>query len=151
MTRVRILQGVSGLDFSWIPGEVIDMEDDAAAAWADGYRAEYADQAPPPPAGEDQDQGDGQAPDPALFDPGAHNVADVLAYLQDTSEQETVRVLDAEQAGQDRKGIGREREQLVDAARERDSAAAPTPESTPAEVTAQDSRGGGRGEQAETR
>lgn len=40
MVAVRILQGVSGDDFSWTPGEVVDMSAEDASKWADGYRAE---------------------------------------------------------------------------------------------------------------
>lgn len=39
--RIRILRGVSGLDFAWGPGEVVDLPADEAAKWADGERAEY--------------------------------------------------------------------------------------------------------------
>jgi hypothetical protein len=45
MPRIRILQSVSGLDFSWSPGEEIDVDDAAAAAWADGERAELVEDA----------------------------------------------------------------------------------------------------------
>lgn len=48
MPRVRILQGVSGLDFAWAPGDIVDMDDEAAARWADGERAVLVD--------EDQDE-----------------------------------------------------------------------------------------------
>lgn len=155
-TRVRILQAVSGLDFSWAPGEIVDMDDEVAAGWADGYRAEFADQQPPPPppggdqnpAGTDPAPGPAAGPDP--FDPGARTVKDVLAYLDTASAAETQRVLDAEQAGQARKGISAQTEDLLAAARERDSAAAAAGEG-PAEVAADASRGGGRGEQPETR
>jgi hypothetical protein len=45
---IRILQGVAGEDFSWSPGEVVELPADEAAKWADGYRAEYV--TPPEPA-----------------------------------------------------------------------------------------------------
>lgn len=48
MPRIRILQGVAGDDFSWSPGDEVDLGVDEAAKWADGYRAEYVD-APPTP------------------------------------------------------------------------------------------------------
>lgn len=41
MASIRVLQGVAGDDFSWIPGDVVDLSDEEAAKWADGYRAEY--------------------------------------------------------------------------------------------------------------
>lgn len=40
MARIRILQAVAGVDFSWAPGEEVDLDDELAAAWADGERAE---------------------------------------------------------------------------------------------------------------
>lgn len=47
MARIRILQAISGLDFSWAPGELVDVPDDEAAVWADGDRAELVDDAEP--------------------------------------------------------------------------------------------------------
>lgn len=41
--RVRILQGVAGLDFSWSPGEEVAMSEEQAQVWADGYRGERVD------------------------------------------------------------------------------------------------------------
>lgn len=43
MTRIRILQSIAGLDFSWVAGEVVEVDDAAAKAWADGERAELVD------------------------------------------------------------------------------------------------------------
>ncbi|MEU3426597.1 hypothetical protein [Streptomyces gardneri] len=40
MARIRILQAVGGVDFSWAPGDEVDLDDEVAAAWADGVRAE---------------------------------------------------------------------------------------------------------------
>lgn len=40
MARIRVLQSVSGLDFSWQPGQEVDLPAEEAAKWADGYRAE---------------------------------------------------------------------------------------------------------------
>lgn len=40
MPRVRILQAVAGEDFSWLPGEEVDMSAKEAAIWADGERGE---------------------------------------------------------------------------------------------------------------
>jgi hypothetical protein len=148
MARIRILQGIAGSDFSWRRGDLVDLPDDVAAAWADGDRAEYADPGdggtPPPPNPDDQGQGQGQ--DDA-FDAGAHTVADVVAYLGTANEAEVQRVLNAEQAGQARKTIASQGEQLLQQARERDAAATPGP----AEVAADTSRGGGRGDLPETR
>lgn len=43
MARIRILQAVAGLDFSWAPGDEIELGDEEAAAWADGERAELVE------------------------------------------------------------------------------------------------------------
>ncbi|WP_069885273.1 hypothetical protein [Streptomyces luteocolor] len=43
MPRIRILQSVAGLDFSWAPGDVVEVDAAVAEAWADGERAELAD------------------------------------------------------------------------------------------------------------
>lgn len=47
MSLIRVLQSVSGLDFSWSPGDLVDLPDEQAAAWADGVRAEPAAPAEP--------------------------------------------------------------------------------------------------------
>ncbi|MCX4661495.1 hypothetical protein [Streptomyces uncialis] len=78
----------------------------------------HADPPPPPPPGDDgegQDPagprpdgttGPGDAPgDAEVFDPGAHTVPDVLAYLAAADEAEIRRVLDAEAVGQARTTI----------------------------------------------
>ncbi|MFE7624631.1 hypothetical protein [Streptomyces sp. NPDC057509] len=49
-------------------------------------------------------QADPQAP-AEVFDPAAHDVTAVLAYLADADEEETTRVLAAEAAGKARKTI----------------------------------------------
>lgn len=48
MPRIRILQAVGGLDFSWAPGDEVDVDAATAKAWADGERAELVDEAKPP-------------------------------------------------------------------------------------------------------
>lgn len=40
MVAVRVLAPVAGSDFSWQPGDVVDMPGDQAEKWADGVRAE---------------------------------------------------------------------------------------------------------------
>lgn len=40
MPRIRVLQSVAGVDFSWAPGEEVDVDAATAKAWADGERAE---------------------------------------------------------------------------------------------------------------
>lgn len=40
MPRIRILEAISGADFSWQPGDVVDLVEEQAAVWADGHRAE---------------------------------------------------------------------------------------------------------------
>lgn len=47
MARIRILQAVSGLDFTWTPGDVVDLPGAEASKWADGYRAELVTDDPP--------------------------------------------------------------------------------------------------------
>jgi hypothetical protein len=49
MARVRILQGIAGVDFSWAPGDIVELDDDQAAKWADGYRSELVDPPAPEP------------------------------------------------------------------------------------------------------
>lgn len=48
MPTVRILQSVAGLDFSWVPGDEIEMTDEKAATWNDGVRGELVETARPP-------------------------------------------------------------------------------------------------------
>lgn len=43
MPRIRILQSIAGLDFSWAAGEIVEVDATAAAAWADGERAELVE------------------------------------------------------------------------------------------------------------
>ena len=40
MARIRILQSISGSDFAWSAGDIVDLPGDEAAKWVDGYRAE---------------------------------------------------------------------------------------------------------------
>lgn len=42
MTKIRILVPVAGTDFSWAPGDVVDVDEETARAWCDGERAERA-------------------------------------------------------------------------------------------------------------
>ncbi|MFF3857526.1 hypothetical protein, partial [Micromonospora sp. NPDC002575] len=81
--------------------------------------------------------------DGPAFDPTGYQVKDVLAYLQDATEEEAMRVLDAEAAGENRKGIASQRETVLARARAGDQARA--------EKAAEASRGGGRGDTVETR
>ena len=48
---------------------------------------------------------DGPVEESQLYDPGAHTVAEVLAYLDAADPAEQVRVLEAERNGKARKGI----------------------------------------------
>lgn len=204
MTRIRVLEAIAGSDFSWAPGDVVDVSDEEAASWADGHRAVLAD--------DDQDQSgdrvpaavhqeplvvgeDGQplevlaatledlgpaagaeagprwvrwsvtvrlpaaaAADPAdlenedpeeepaaAFNPDEHSNREVLAYLDTVGEEEALRVLDTEAAGQNRAGIAKQRDQVLEAARARDAAAAGV------ERAADYSRGGGGETAPETR
>lgn len=40
MPKIRILVPVAGTDFSWSPGDVVDVDEKTARAWCDGERAE---------------------------------------------------------------------------------------------------------------
>lgn len=40
MPKVRVLQPVAGVDFSWTPGEIVELPAAEAAKWADGSRCE---------------------------------------------------------------------------------------------------------------
>lgn len=44
MARIRVLQPVGGVDFSWAPGDVVELDDESAAMWADGIRAEAVEE-----------------------------------------------------------------------------------------------------------
>ncbi|MFJ8140650.1 hypothetical protein [Streptomyces sp. NPDC096013] len=150
MATIRVLQGISGTDFSWHPGQLVDLDDEEAAKWADGHRAELVDELPPPPPVTRADSGQAEEGDPEgegdVFDPAAHNVKDVLAYLEDASEQEAERVLEIEgNAPTPRKGITGERDAILARARARDG------DQADAEKAAEASRGGGRGDVIETR
>ncbi|MFJ1581559.1 hypothetical protein [Streptomyces sp. NPDC088182] len=196
MPRIRILEAVAGADFSWAPGDLVDLPEDQADSWADGHRAECVDDAPADsrvlgPAevapvvttvdgaalrvvdavveevevpGADGGRlagvrwsvtvvlpniGASEEADASTFDPGEHSNREVLAYLATAGEREALRVLDAESAGQDRSGIGKEREQVLARARARDEERAG--DESAAEKAADISRGGGRGEGIETR
>lgn len=139
MGRIRVLEAVGGLDFSWLPGDLVELPDAQAEQWADGHRAEWADTPPklaaPPPAPADEPDKDEAPQVLGPFDPAGRNAADVLAYLDTVGEEEAVRVLDAEEAGNARAGILKKRDQLVAKAQARDEEAI--------EVTAEQSRGGG--------
>jgi hypothetical protein len=58
---------------------------------------------PEPPGAEPNGSDLTGAPEP--FDPSAHNAPEVHAYLADADEEERMRVLAAEAAGKNRKGI----------------------------------------------
>lgn len=47
MSHIRVLQAVSGLEFAWQPGQVVEVTDEQAGAWADGVRAELVDPVKP--------------------------------------------------------------------------------------------------------
>ncbi|MGW4388207.1 hypothetical protein [Streptomyces sp. NPDC004685] len=152
MARIRILQSIAGLDFSWVAGDVVEVDDEAAEGWADGERAELApDDAPvtvalPVPVEEDQ------ADDDAPFDPAAAKVDEVLAYLATADETEALRVLDAEEAAKKpRASITKQREDILESARQRAAEDPSAAEQEDAEKAAEASRGGGRSETPETR
>ncbi|MEV3946978.1 hypothetical protein AB0K57_04850 [Streptomyces halstedii] len=47
MPRIRVFQSVGGVDFSWAPGEEVDVDAATAKAWADGERAELVEDTVP--------------------------------------------------------------------------------------------------------
>lgn len=59
--RIRVLQAISGPDFSWAPGDLVTLPDDQAAVWADGERAV--------PAGDTDTPEPAPAPDPSATSP----------------------------------------------------------------------------------
>ncbi|WP_327403828.1 hypothetical protein OG194_29605 [Streptomyces sp. NBC_01288] len=223
MRRIRVLEAIAGSDFSWAPGDVVEVSEEEAASWADGHRAVLADDGqeqggePQPSAvhqeplvvGEDgeplevlastleeiepsggveggprwvrwsvtvrlpvpvvpddeqpavpEDPADLENEDPEQepaevpatatpFDPVEHTNKQVLAYLDTVGEQEALRVLDLEVLGENRAGIGKNREQVLEAARARDAASGDS--QTGAEQAADYSRGGGGEPSPETR
>lgn len=154
MPSIRILEAVSGLDFSWQPGDVVDLVAEEAEKWADGHRAVWADDVPLlPPVSPVIEGFDPDAADPPLaevYDPSEHSNREVLAYLADVGEEEAVRVLDAEAAGQNRAGIAKERETVVAQARVNDEARAAADQED-AELAAEASHGGDLRDGIETR
>ncbi|MFD8437446.1 hypothetical protein ACFV2I_20390 [Streptomyces microflavus] len=53
------------------------------------------------------------------FDPAEHTILQVMAHLAESDEEETARVLDAETAGEGRKGLVDRRAELLEEARKR--------------------------------
>jgi hypothetical protein len=99
---------------------------------------------------EKQDQDGPDAPASAAFDPREHTNRQVLAYLDTVGYEEALRVLDLEATeGENRAGIAKQRDEVLNAARVRDAAASGGPGG--AEKAADTSRGGGRGQTPETR
>jgi hypothetical protein len=66
--------------------------------------------------GDVQEQGGGPQP----YDPDQHSNREVIEYLATASEAETLRVLEAEAAGQNRAGIVKGANKLLEDARTRD-------------------------------
>ncbi|MFE4647747.1 hypothetical protein [Streptomyces sp. NPDC056707] len=157
MPRIRILEAVAGLNFSWQPGDVVDLVEEEASKWADGHRAVWADEAPPlppePPRDPSSDPAaddDSDLPPSDAYDPTEHSNREVLAYLADVGEEEAVRVLDAEAAGQGRAGIAKERDAVLAQARANDEARTAADQAD-AELAAEASRGGDLRDGIETR
>lgn len=40
MAQIRVLQAIAGLNFSWTPGQLVDLPGNEAAQYCDGVRAE---------------------------------------------------------------------------------------------------------------
>ncbi|EGX60096.1 hypothetical protein SZN_09246 [Streptomyces zinciresistens K42] len=47
MPHIRVLEAIAGADFSWVPGDVVEVSEEEAASWADGHRAVLADDGGP--------------------------------------------------------------------------------------------------------
>ncbi|WP_327710030.1 hypothetical protein OG912_16780 [Streptomyces sp. NBC_00464] len=151
MLRIRILEAVSGLDFSWQPGDLVELAEEEAAKWADGYRAVWADEIPsPPPVAPDRVPPADDLSQAEAFDPAEHSNREVLAYLVDVGEEEAVRVLDVEASGQNRAGIAKERETVLAQARANDETRAAADQAD-AELAAEASHGGDLRDGIETR
>lgn len=116
----------------------------AAAASADG------DQTPADAADLENEEPEQEAEVTTPFDPREHTNKEVLAYLDTVGEQEALRVLEVEASeGENRAGIAKNREQVLEAARLRDEAEGGS--QLGAEKAADYSRGGGGAEAPETR
>lgn len=74
----------------------------------------------PPAATTPPDGGPGPGTE---FNPDEHSNREVIEYLATVGEAETLRVLDAEAGGQNRAGIVKAREKLLEDARTRDQSA----------------------------
>ncbi|MFF7290672.1 hypothetical protein [Streptomyces griseorubiginosus] len=87
------------------------------------YRARTGADAPAAPLTRAQAHlpGDKGAED-GPFDPGAHDLPEVNAYLAEANEAETARVLDAEAEGKKRKTLVDRREEYLEEARKRAAA-----------------------------
>lgn len=113
--KVQFSDGVAVIDEDTHPNELaycksagyLVEEDEHASAGSDRIPAP-AESTPQPPA------------DPKAFDPGEHNADEVLDYLNQADVAEAVRVLDAEAAGKDRRGIASQREQILASKKESD-------------------------------
>jgi hypothetical protein len=106
--NVRFVDGEASIDEDRNPAEL-------AYCRGAGYRVEDAKQAPDNSgqAEASQDGGEGQDGGDKPFDPADHNADEVLAYLNEADEAEAVRVLDAEAAGKDRRGIASQRDAIL--------------------------------------
>ncbi|MFJ4434601.1 hypothetical protein [Streptomyces sp. NPDC088923] len=64
MPRIRILQPIGGVDFSWRPGQIVDVPEKQATTWADGVRAELVADEPPakPERAARRSRGGGRSP-----------------------------------------------------------------------------------------
>lgn len=91
MPRIRILQAVAGPDFSWNPGDEIDLPGEEASKWADGVRGELMrgealetpEQAPEPETADVVPSSpEAEQPEPLKRPGKAASKADWLAYAQ---------------------------------------------------------------------
>jgi hypothetical protein len=76
----------------------------------------------------DGEEGDSEQEEPQeVYDPSVHNAPEVVEYLKGVGEQEAVRVLDAERAGKNRKGITSQEEEILARSRENDQDGSDSP------------------------
>lgn len=91
--KVGFTGGVAVIDEARNPAEL-------AYCRGAGYLVEPADE-------------DETSAEPPAFDPAEHDMPTVLAYLKDADAAEATRVLDAEDAGKDRRGITGQRDAIL--------------------------------------
>lgn len=65
MAKIRVLQSIAGDDFSWQPGQIVDLPADLAELWVDGVRAESVPSGSTPPGVQTPGRGGVETPESA--------------------------------------------------------------------------------------